>query len=83
MKCASSSKSKSSKSKSVWGKASKVSGKSEKSSKGGGWNYNNALERVDFIGNDGRSSRLQRGSATVVKLTCLVMGIVVALGSMC
>ena len=78
MKCTSSSKSKSSKSK-VWGKASEVSGKSEKSSKGGGWNYNNALERVDFIGNG--SSRLQRGPTTVVM--CLVMGIVVALGSMC
>ena len=75
-----SSKSKSSKSK-VWGKSSKMSGKSNKSSKGGGWNYNNALERVDFIGNGGSSSRLQRG--TVVMFTCLVMGIVVALGSMC
>ena len=77
-----SSKSKSSKSK-VWGKSSKASGKSNKSSKGGGWNYNNALERVDFIGNGGSSSRLQRGPTTVVMFTCLVMGIVVALGSMC
>jgi len=77
-----SSKSKSSKSK-VWGKASKVSGKSNKSSKGGGWNYNNALERVDFIGNGGSSSRLQRGSTAVVMFTCLVMGIVMALGIMC
>ena len=77
-----SSKSKSSKSK-VWGKSSKMSGKSNKSSKGGGWNYNNALERVDFIGNGGSSSRLQWGSTTFVMFTCLVMGIVVALGSMC